>query len=394
VSINPLRPYLLPWRDVALSVGDSVFEKLVPRRASETAVSNTVAIVNFAAIGDLFLWLGCAKALREHYTDAKIVLLGNHLWQGIAAALPYFDEVIGIEVRRFRNDLVYRYEMLSSLKGIGASTILHPAYTRQGYFADGEGLVRALPAKEKIGFSGEGAGWRHELGKRAYTKLLPAQSKELMELERNAEFMNNLGIPFRAAVPTFPKEVLPQREVKAGAYYVIAPGAGADKRKWPAGNFAALAEKIHAKTGLKGLVCGSPGERELAQSVIDQSAAPLENWAGRSSLLGYVRILSDAQLIVSNDTSAVHMAATLHVPSVCVMGGGHYERFAPYPSTVEDAHFGPLTVVHKMPCFKCNWACIYPIGSNEPAPCVANVELEKVWQACQVQLTNPHPAAI
>ena len=388
MTYYPLRPYLLPWRDLALTIGDTVFEKLVRRQNS-----NTLVIVNFAAIGDLFLWLGCAKALREHYADARIVLLGNHLWRDIAAATPYFDEVIGIEVRRFRNDLVYRYETLGSLKRLNAHTLIHPAYTRQGYFADGEGLIRALPANHKIGSEGEGSGWRHELGKRAYTKLLPASSKVMMELERNAEFMNSLGIPFKAAVPKFPRDILPEREVGEGAYYVIAPGAGANLRKWPAENFSHLADKIHRKTGLKGLVCGSPAERELAQSVIEQSSAPLENWAGRSSLLDYVRILSDAQLVVSNDTSAVHMAATLQVPSVCVMGGGHFERFAPYPDVVENAQLGPLTVIHKMPCFKCNWACIYPVGPNEPAPCVAKVELENVWQACQRQLSHPHSAS-
>lgn len=389
MTYHPLRPYLLPWRDVALSLGDSLFEKLAPCRPS-----NTLVIVNLCAIGDLFLWLGCAKALRKHYAENRIVLIGNKLWRDLAAALPYFDEVVGVDVRRFRNDLVYRYETLGALKRLSAHTILHPNYTRQGYFADGEGFVRALPAPRKIGSVGEGAGWRHAWGKRAYTELLPASAHELMELERNAEFMNHLGVPFKAAVPSFPKEVLPARDVGPGAYYVIAPGAGANKRKWPTENFAALAERLYTSTGLRGLVCGSPAEQALAQTVIEQSAAPLENWAGRSSLLGYVRILSDAQLVVSNDTSAVHMAATLKAPSVCVMGGGHYERFAPYPATVEGARYGPLTVVHKMPCFKCNWACIYPISPGEPAPCVAKVELEHVWQACQTQLSAPHPVPV
>lgn len=383
-----LSTYLLPLRDLGLSVGDTLFEKFTAKRTSKT-----VAIVNFAAIGDLFLWLGCAKALREHYADARLVLVGNHLWRGIAEALPYFDEVVGVELRRFRNDIAYRYETLNTLKRLNASTLIHPAYTRKGYFADAEGVIRALPAEHKIGSIGEGSGWRHELGQRAYTKLLPASQAAMMELERNAEFMTNLGIPFKAAVPVFPKEVLPEREVEAGAYYVIAPGAGANLRKWSPENFAAIADRLYKQFGLKGLVCGSPGERDLAQSVIEHSSAPLDNWAGRSSLLGYVRILSDAQLVVSNDTSAVHMAATLQVPSVCIMGGGHYERFAPYPTSLEGAQYGPSTVTHKMPCFKCNWACIYPVAPSEPAPCVAKVELEHVWQACQSQLSQLDPVS-
>ena len=345
-------------------------------------------IVYLAAMGDFFLFLDTAKALRKAHGDTPITLIGNALWLELAQALPYFDEVIGIESRRFRNDLGYRYRTLAELRKLGAQITLHPVYSRTNYFMDGEAIVRALATPHKVGSVGEGRGWRYRTAKRWYSQLLPSTSEPLTELERNGELMQQLGLDYELAVPSFPLEVLPPREVEANRYYVLVPGAGSDLRKWPPEQFAKLAEHIYSTTGLTGLVCGSPGERDLAQTVIGHTHVSLENWAGRTSLLGYIRLLADAQLVVSNETSAVHIAATVQTPSVCILGGGHFGRFVPYPPQLHNARYAPLTVTHEMPCFKCNWNCIYPLSEGSPAPCVEGVSLEDVWRACRTILTS------
>jgi ADP-heptose:LPS heptosyltransferase len=93
-----------------------------------------------------------------------------------------------------------------------------------------------------------------------------------------------------------------------------------------------------------------------------------------------VEIVAGASLLVGNETGAVHIAASVGTPSVCIAGGGHYGRFVPYPSKIDTQRPVPSVVTHRMPCFNCDWNCVYRPASGQPAPCVAGIAEEDVWR--------------
>ena len=33
-----------------------------------------------------------------------------------------------------------------------------------------------------------------------------------------------------------------------------------------------------------------------------------------------------------------------------------------------------------MHCYGCNWECVYTFNDGEPAPCIANVSVDEVWE--------------
>ena len=103
-----------------------------------------------------------------------------------------------------------------------------------------------------------------------------------------------------------------------------------EHRRWPIENFVLLAEKIHDTTGWVGAICGGKGEEELGQRLQSLCSAPLRNMAGKTSLSDLAKILNNARLVVANDTGPVHIAASTGAPVICILGGGHYERFMPY----------------------------------------------------------------
>ena len=101
--------------------------------------------------------------------------------------------------------------------------------------------------------------------------------------------------------------------------------------------------------------------------------------AGKTELTELSGLLSLSQLTISNDTGAVHLAAAIGTPMVCILGGGHFGRFVPYPKL--SGQTNSLKVVyHKMPCYGCNWECIYPLKKNEPAPCITKISVDAVWE--------------
>jgi ADP-heptose:LPS heptosyltransferase len=50
-------------------------------------------------------------------------------------------------------------------------------------------------------------------------------------------------------------------------------------------------------------------------------------------------VLSSAQLLISNDTSAAHIAAAVKTPFICISNGNHILRFHPYPREIFDKAF-------------------------------------------------------
>ena len=83
--------------------------------------------------------------------------------------------------------------------------------------------------------------------------------------------------------------------------------------------------------------------------------------------------------MVSNDTSAVHIAVAVNTPVICILGGAYYGRFLPYPELPEKQIILE-TVSYSMPCYGCNGDCIYPLKKNEPAPCITNISVDAVWE--------------
>jgi len=90
-------------------------------------------------------------------------------------------------------------------------------------------------------------------------------------------------------------------------------------------------------------------------------------------------LLSQSQLIISNDTGTAHISSAVGTPTVCILGGGHFGRFAPYPDLPGQTNYFN-TVYHKMACYGCNWECVYHLKKDEPAPCVSNISVDAVWQ--------------
>ena len=63
------------------------------------------------------------------------------------------DEVFGIDIFRFKNQLVYRWQWLNRIRKAGFKIAIQPTYSR--VFIDGDSLLRASGAIERIGSAGD-----------------------------------------------------------------------------------------------------------------------------------------------------------------------------------------------------------------------------------------------
>ena len=151
-----------------------------------------------------------------------------------------------------------------------------------------------------------------------------------------------------------------------------------DGREWPPQFFADLCQKIFKQTNLMGIICGTNREHPIAEIILNLSGIPLENFCGKTTLIELAGILKQSLLTISNDTGLIYISSAVGTPSICILGGGHFGRFLPFPN-LSDQKKNINVVFNKMSCFGCNWKCIYTINEGDSAPCIANISVDDVW---------------
>jgi len=128
--------------------------------------------------------------------------------------------------------------------------------------------------------------------------------------------------------PDAVEATLLQLGLQRGGYAVLAPGAeyGPAKR-WPSSHFAALARQIDGPV----VLLGSGKEAGLCADIVQLAlptgaqaepalAARLHNLAGQTSLSQALALIAACQVMVSNDSGLMHVAAALGVKQVAIFG--------------------------------------------------------------------------
>ena len=382
-----LKPFVIIIKSILYYFFDSL--ALCSTPSPQKTQLEVVLLIRQDAIGDFVMWLDTAKEYRKLYPPDKykIVLVGNKIWCDLAKELPLWDEVLPVNVKAFKTLSLYRWNILREVRNFGAKIAIQPTFSREFYH--GDSLIRASHALRKTGSVGDmnNRNWlKKTIADGWHTELIPTSTKIMTELERNAEFFQGLSLkPYQANYPKlkFPRTTTTnwwERE-----YYVLFPGVSTALRQWPVECFAEIADRIYNQTGLTGILDGAPSDKPLAESIQSISSASLE-WAG-TLLEELPQLLKYTRFMVSGETSAVYIAAAVETPVVCVLGGAYFGRFLPYPE-LTGQKFVLETVSYPMSCYGCNAKCVYPLQTNESAPCVSNISVDAVWEKVVPLLTN------
>ncbi|GAB7564146.1 hypothetical protein LG202_21850 [Methylobacillus methanolivorans] len=367
------------WRYKVRSAGDWLIANtcLWQRR------SNDIALIRMDGAGDFFIWLNSAKHIREHYADKKITLFCNSAWAEYAKTLPYWDIVVPIEYKKFLRQLIYRWKIMLKLRFGHYATIIQPTYFR--YLIRDDVLIRSSGSPERIGWHGGSISHlrvtgipsaQFERSNPWYTQLLQSSIPIRPEIERDAEFVSILtGKHLAPAIASLPlkAEKVPPID---GPYCILFPGASWHGRRWPTHKFAMLANKLAEQFNWHIVLSGSKSEKFLCDEIEAALSGKVINLAGKTNWVELVELIRGAKILISNETSAVHIAPAVDTTSICILGGGHYGMFVPYPS--ELAGKKPIPAIKEMSCYGCGWSCTLPREARGPVPCIRDIAVEDV----------------
>ncbi|MBI1174698.1 MAG: lipopolysaccharide heptosyltransferase II [Sideroxydans sp.] len=196
-------------------------------------------------------------------------------------------------------------------------------------------------------------------------------------VERFAQLAEAPGTPIQQPIPSPRLQVsMAQRQRvldKLGLpldkpVAAFCPGAeyGPAKR-WPIPYFAELAQRLEQR-GYTVWLVGSPKDREIGDKIVALGNQHCRNLCGETSLADAIALLSCAELVVSNDSGLMHLAAALDRPMLALYGSSS-PQFTPPLS--DKAQVIKLDIACS-PCFK----RVCPLGHFN----------------CMMQLTADHVA--
>ena len=151
----------------------------------------------------------------------------------------------------------------------------------------------------------------------------------------------------------------------------MCPGAefGPAKR-WPTRHFAALAKQLAARGRAVWLI-GSPKDAEIGADIAAQSDGAAHNLCGKTDLATAIDLLSAAQLVVSNDSGLMHVAAALARPLIALYGSSSAEHTPPLVTAETPPRLLMLDGLACRPCFQ----RVCPLGHFR---CLNDLEPQRV----------------
>lgn len=148
-----------------------------------------------------------------------------------------------------------------------------------------------------------------------------------------------------------------------------------DWRYWPINYFVTLIKYINQVYDITAFVFGNDEkQREKIDSVIKTiGSIDIRNLCNKTSLIEYKEILSHMDLLISVDSSAIHIAATQNIPTIALHGQSLPERTGAVNSKV----ISMCTYEKCSPCDKQQFldgkTCLYP-------KCMYNITPEMVFE--------------
>jgi ADP-heptose:LPS heptosyltransferase len=380
-ALAKLTDLLRAIRDVVWWFWDSLIDRLCPSQKQ----CNGALFVKLDAIGDFILFYGFLVQYKAANHQEPLYIVCSHELASLVQSTNIFSKIIPVKRRAFIRNPLYRAGIFYKLHQLGARRAIQANFTR--HFIWGDAVTLRSGASEKIAHKGSLSlnGWRRRWADKSYSSLVSRNESSGHEFEFNCDLMRFLGLPeVESKVARLPimQPEMPSRLKFTGPYFVIFPGAGKVRRQWPVERFAQLGGLIAEKYGWKMLICGAPSEYELGQSLLRSAGCEGLNLCGQTNLLEFCELVREAELLVGNDSGAVHVAAAVGTLSFCLLGGGHFNRFLPYPDSVAGAH--PYVIYEEMPCYGCDWVCTHQQADlTQFYPCIQNISLRHTLEVIE-----------
>lgn len=275
-------------------------------------------------IGDVIMTSPALRSIKENLPATKLTLMASPGGSvaalpagGAASLLPWVDEVLPWRVLwqdlgRLAFDPAREWELVEKLRGFDA-VIIFTSFSQSPHPAAFVSCLAGIPLR---------LGESKETGGTMLTHEIPAAPDELHQVERNLRLIESVG--FEVGDRSLTIQHLNNRLI-VQPYIVLNPWTSCQSRNYDAKRFAIAARQLAEITGWKIAITGVEKDRDRAGIVLEILGDRAIDLIGKTSLSELAALIADAKLMLSNNTSTMHIADATRTPSVILFAGTELE---------------------------------------------------------------------
>jgi ADP-heptose:LPS heptosyltransferase len=325
-----------------------------------------IGVLRANALGDFIFVLPALEALRAAYPEAELVLLGAPWHATALSGRPGpVDRVMVVPASPgIREPQPEDPELEGELAGFWEKARAEEfdlALQLHGGGRHSNPIVASLGARVTAGLRARDAP--------ALDRTIPYvfYQPEVFRYLEVAELVGAQPVTYR---PRFALSAADHEQAArvappgAGPRVVLHAGATDARRRWPAERFGLVGRAL-LQQGVDVFVSGTPSEADLVSEVCDATGPGARRMVGQLSLPGFAAFLADSDVLISNDTGPLHLAAAVGTAVVGMFWVGNMINCAP----VDRARYRPL-VSWTIHCPQCGMDCtreLYPERGGQPA---------------------------
>lgn len=312
-----------------------------------------ILVIRRDNIGDLVCTTPLLSILRARHPEAHLAVLANSYNAAILQGNPDIDAVnIYTKAKHRKNQSLLhiywqRLQLIRKLRQqkIDLAILATPSIDKNGYR-----LARQIKAQHIIGID--------DGSLKLNTSIEPAKTQNLHQVEQvliaAGIELNEITIPAVKVFASQDEKIWAQQQLQQSNNLDLAPigihiSARKPENRWPNSHYIELIHKLLRTTDKSIALFWSPGSKDDAQHPgDDEKAAEIIQQINNPRLIAFptnelrqlVAGLSQLSVLLCSDGGAMHIAAGLNCPIVCLFGYAGAQQWRPW---------GEHTLLHAEP---------------------------------------------
>ena len=307
-----------------------------------------ILIINVNWVGDVLFSTPLIRSVRKKFPDSYIACLVVPRCRPVLELNPHINEIITYDEDGEHGGFWGKIKLIRTLraKKFDAAFILHRSFTRALIsFASG--------IKKRIGYGTK---------KRSFllTDVVKSQPSEIHKVDYFLNIAEKGGVSvsdrdYDFVFSKLDKERIDEILEAAGVHkndklVIINPGGNWDLKRWPKENFIKLADSLAKNLDVKIAISGAGKDRVLGDEIKSAMKEIAVNLCGKTSLGELGALMKRADVVISNDSGPMHVAASMKTPLIALFGPTSSEITGPCGSGKKKVLWKDIGC--KTPCYK------------------------------------------
>lgn len=270
-----------------------------------------ILIIHTAFIGDIVLTTPLIRKIKEIYPESELFYLTTPAGAQILKNNPCVDRIIKYDKKGINKGIKNFLKLAKQLRKENFDITLTPhRYLRSSI------LSWLTKSPERIGYT-------NATGSILFTKKIPYDKKK-HEVERLLDFVES-EMNKRYEIELYPTEKYKMKNNKK--IVTLAIGSKWFTKKWPAEYFNELIEKLLSYKNIEIILVG--GQEEALTDI--KLAKYCQDLRGKTDLLELADILKKSDVVVTNDSSPIHIASAFNKTHIIAIFGPTTKELGFFP---------------------------------------------------------------